>query len=375
MSPSPPRPRTAALGLVLSGASAFALGLWWFLGAGSGSEADARTGAVDRAPSAAPELASVADDAEAQRSSADVFRAQPTVLEREAVCEDKALTFSGRLIVTDANGVEDREADGVLELVGWTPRRSERLRAPVKDGAWTAEFFNGEELVDFSVGAVELGERAVSIDAPEGRFFANAEREIAVRVRAWPRTTLRVLDDETGLDLDNLLLLRSRSVRSLGIAEPSWNDPARRVAGGLSSPIDLGALRARIEELGGGSFMICAPGFMWSTTTIDFERPSVRTLRLAPGGDLAIRVLGLSSVATAEVVVRRNGEYVSSYRISSGEPLEVLGLAPHTYDLAVVEGVGAVGALAAPSDAARATVEVLRGERVAAELTVGATEQ
>jgi hypothetical protein len=367
MSPSPPS-RAAALGLVFAAAAALALGLWWFLGAGGGSEADARAGDTGRAPSAAPELAPIADDADSLRPGANAFRSQPTAVEREAVCEDKALKFSGRLIVTDVNGAQDLEADGALELVGWTPRRSERLRAIVKDGAWSAEFFNAEELVDFSIGAVELGERAVSIESPEGRFFANAEREISVHVRVWPRTTLRVLDAATGADLEDVLLLASPSHDSLGVAPPTWDDPARRIASGLRSPIDLGALRARFDELRVSRLLVIAPGFMWSATNPDFERPLVRTVSLQPGGDLSVRVLGLEAGASERVSLTRDGKTVDVYTVTADAPLELRGLLPAIYEVSIAQESPFLLADVTPAE-----VEVRRGRRAQVELAVPVT--
>ncbi len=367
MSPSP-HSRAAALGLVSAAAAALALGLWWWVGAGGGSEADARARETGRASSAAPELVPIADDANALRATANVFRAQPTAVEREAVCEDKALAFSGRLIVTDVNGNQDHEADGVLELVGWTPRRSERLRAIVKDGEWRAEFFNAEELVDFSVGEVELGERAVSIEAPEGRFYADAERELTVHVRVWPRNTLRVLDAATGADLEDVLLLASPSGDPLGVSPPTWDDPARRIAAGLRSPIDLGALRARFDELRVHRLLVIAPGFMWSATRADFERPLVRTVLLQPGGDLSVRVVGLEAGASERVGIARGGQSVGMYTVSADSPLELRGLLPAIYEVSIAQESPFLLADVTPAE-----VEVRSGRRAQVELTVPVT--
>jgi hypothetical protein len=107
-----------------------------------------------------------------------------------------------------------------------------------------------------------------------------------------------------------------------------------RVAVGLSSPIDLAAL-ARLPQ-GSAALLVGAPGYAWTPITVEVGAGTERTVELAAGGDVRLRIEGdLRPEAPVSVVLRRaspaQGRPLESISVSQPTTLVIDGLPAGAY--------------------------------------------
>lgn len=290
---------------------------------------------------ATPTLADVADDA-----ASELAQAPPA--ERAPVSSQRVWRLRGRLELVDFAGAPLPPEAGELELVGWTPRRSERFKAAVDaQGRWAAEPEFSAAVRDFSIGEVRLQRgNSTELLEPRARMFLGEDDELIVRCRVWPRGSLRVVDQATREDLHDVYLqanLDSGLSDSLDARGGPWLESPQRsrelsIADGLSSPIDLSSLAARIEELGATKVRVVARGHEWGSFDVAQARGSVVTLELREAGELVV-TLGDSAteegVARAAARLRQSGVSAASAVFDEQRRIEWSGLRPGHYELAL----------------------------------------
>jgi len=279
--------------------------------------------------------------------------------ERSELSAQNAWRLRGSLELVDWTGAALPPAAGEIEVVGWSARGSERVTAVVDaTGRWSAQVDLSAGVRDFSIGAVRVAlSGAVELETPRERMYPPANGEFTVRARVWPRNTLRVLDAATGEDLREILL-QADVVSNLGglpgsydgvRTSPSQRLAALRVADGLSSPIDLGPLRARIEALGAKSLRVVAPGRTWKALPAEFQEAWVQTRPLEPAVELELELADAKSVGEGLTLVARllaDGMPAALGAFDERSRIEWPGLEARSYRLEVS---------AAPPSAWRAT--------------------
>jgi hypothetical protein len=342
-------PRSASLRwLAAAAVLVCAIGAWiaW-------SSRDAAPGAVDaRRERAGAEVSEGSEpsstDAPDPLSSGATSASPSAVSERSELSAQNAWRLRGVLELVDWTGAALPPAPGEIEVVGWTARGSERVTAAVDAaGRWSAQVDLSAGVRDFSIGAVRVAlSGAVELEAPRERMYPPANGELTVRARVWPRNTLRVLDAATGEDLHELHL-QAEVLSNLGglpgsydgvRTSPSQRLAALRIADGLSSPIDLGPLRARIEELGAQRLRVVAPGRTWQATPAEFDQAWVHTRRLEPAVELVLELADPQSAGAGLALVARllNGELPSALgAFDEHSRIDWPGLEPRNYRLEV----------------------------------------
>jgi hypothetical protein len=290
---------------------------------------------------ATPTLADVADDA-----ASELAQAPPA--ERAPVSSQRVWRLRGRLELVDFAGAPLPPEAGELELVGWTPRRSERFTAAVDaQGRWAAALEFSAAVRDFSIGEVRLQRgNSTELLEPRARMFLGADDELIVRCRVWPRGSLRVVDQATGEDLHDVYLqanLDSGLSGSLDARGGPWLESPQRsrelsIADGLSSPIDLSSLAARIEELGATKVRVVARGHEWRSFDVAQARASVVTLELREAGELVLVLRGSDAQAPqapAAARLRQSGGNVTTGVFDEQRRIEWSGLRAGHYELAL----------------------------------------
>lgn len=347
MSPAAPTRRAAqrwlfVLALLVAGVTAWVL--WKPRESAPDASGEVEHSSVARASAAelaTPTLADVANDA-----ASDIAPA-PTA-ERAAVSSQRVWRLRGRLELVDFAGAPLPPEAGEIEIIGWTPRRSERFTAAVDaHGRWTAELEFSAAVRDVSIGEVRLQSgKSTELLEPRARMFLGEDDELIVRCRVWPRGALRVVDHATREDLHDVYLqanVDSGLSDSLDARGGPWLESPQRslelsIADGLSSPIDLSSLAARIEELGATKVRVVARGHEWGSFDVAQARASVVTVELKPAGELVV-TLGDSDtdegVARAAARLRQSGVSAASAVFDERGRIEWSGLRPGAYELAL----------------------------------------
>lgn len=329
-------------------------------------------------------------DAPALTSSSATSASPSDVSERSELSAQNAWRLRGSLELVDWNGAVLPPAPGEIEVVGWTARGSERVTAAVDAaGRWSAQVDLSAGVRDFSIGAVRVAlSGAVELEGPRERMYPPANGELTVRARVWPRNTLRVLDAATGEDLREIHL-QADVLSNLGglpgsydgvRTSPSQRLAALRIADGLSSPIDLGPLRARIEELGAQRLRVVAPGRTWQALPAEFQEAWVQTRRLEPAVELALELADPRALDEGLTLVARllSGDSPSALgAFDERARVDWPGLEPRSYRLEVSTASpsawSATGRLAWGDlkPLLSTSIELRAGERRAVRVTLG----
>jgi hypothetical protein len=301
-------------------------------------------GSVARATAAelaTPTLADVAND-----GASDM--AQAPTAERAPVRSQRVWRLRGRLELVDFAGNPLPPEAGELEIIGWTPRRSERFTTAVDEqGRWAAELEFSAAVRDISIGDVRLRRGpSTQLLEPLGRMYPPDDGELVVGCRVWPRGALRVVDRTTREDLHDVYLqanLDSRLSDSLDARGGPWFESPQRsrelsIADGLSSPIDLPSLVARIEELGATKVRVVARGHEWGSFDVAQALASVVTLELKQAGELVVTLGGFDTedgAAHAAARLRQSGVSAAAGVFDERGRIEWSGLRPGAYELAL----------------------------------------
>jgi len=266
--------------------------------------------------------------------------------ERAPVGSQRVWRLRGTLELVDFAGHPLPPEAGELELVGWTARKSERFTAAVDaQGRWAAELEFSAAVRDLSIGEVRLQRgNSTELIEPRGRMYPPESGELSVRCRVWPRSALRVVDRTTREDLHDVYL---QADFDPGLSDPldarggPWLESPQRshelsIAAGLSSPIDLSSLTARIEALGATKVRVVARGYEWSSFDVASALASFVTLELREAGELVLALSGSDaedSQAQAAARLRQSGVSAAIGVFREQRRIEWSGLRPGQYEL------------------------------------------
>ncbi len=268
---------------------------------------------------------------------------------------------SGTIVVVDAEGVEHPEEDGEIKFVLWTANSGSQAKVVVRGGRFS---FDPDEDVRIEVSDATLGGR---------RAYVPGEHEVTdgvIRIRAvWPgRKLLRVVDADSGVDLDGVVAIASTDWKTDDCEHPGhWKDADLRIEG-ERSPCEL-KLPAeqkhwvRWEE----TLWVRSPGYAWGRLKVNYASALERRVELRRGGGLAVQVTGEKPKSDTVLRLRRVHvkQPILEMPLKMGERL-IEGLAPGPYLLSAEQG----NWWKSPLELVRQTVEVTIGARAPAVLQV-----
>lgn len=197
------------------------------------------------------------------------------------------ITLRGTLTMVDPRGsgpdLACAEGSLLVTSIAW-PHQPRAAKAAVRDGQWECRVLKAErvrisDVVCGSGAALLLPNFVVSqsVELTDAAF-------IELRARRIVDTTLRVLDADTRLDLEHVIVATARR-----------QDPGktyhlhRNVLTDVASPVLLPPeVVAR-----SGDLWVTAPGYAWERLPIDFSPGGERLVLLERGADLEVAVTGL----------------------------------------------------------------------------------
>ncbi len=282
--------------------------------------------------------------------------------------------LAGTFVVERASGRVDAAAAGefVLVLQGAGGEHLADVPVRAQSGRWRSACpaACATRLAYVEVTGVRVDGAALVLLVPARPVPADGALEILAR-EARP-TLLHVVDARTGVELGGVELLRSLG-RSLAVAplDPALRDSAR-VGRGLSSPIDLAALTQLPP--GGAELLVGVAGYAWTPIAVEVGAGTERTVELAAGGELRLRVEGdVRAEAPVAVVLRRSqppdgrpdGRPLAALSVTAPTTLVLHGLAGAEYTLTAEPGrpgqvteLGSVTVAVAPGGVSDATLVV-----------------
>jgi hypothetical protein len=228
-----------------------------------------------------PNDADAAQDPSSEHRAAVVTREVP---ERASTAPVTPM-LSGSVLVLDADGVEHAAEDGSFTMIAGEAE----IEVAVEAGRFALARPEADAV---RVGFMELGGQPAFLPRDEvalpGPAMSSSEEgplEL-VATRSQP-SVLRVVDARTGVELDDLTVLRGIT-RTRDAIHPGWNGDASAVfARGASSPLELSAF-AETED-----WWVRAPGYTWGWARFDHRTGGEREVPLEPGGaDLEVRLDG-----------------------------------------------------------------------------------
>jgi hypothetical protein len=244
-------------------------------------------------------------------------------------------SIRGRLVVIELDGSERTDADGTLTCVPWSGELGRPHELEVVDGAWS---FSGAALVGLEAVSFQsalVDGRYARVEEPVGQLQPPLPDEILVRARFAAASVLRVLDAQSGVDLDGVVLVDSESFPQEDARHPGVAYDGRVRGRELRSPIALAALGTRRNPFGPGPsrLLVGAHGRAWDLVQIDTSIGGEFVVELARGADLALDARGVDPNAGTLLrlcIEGRPAPWVEVPLRSDG-PVELLGLAPGTY--------------------------------------------
>jgi len=277
----------------------------------------------------------------------------------------------GAFVLVDAQGSEHLHEDGRFELSVWGPvvpqgnpadpgrrrlRRQQVTQVEVHQGRWQAQLpghtsrriaqgrLRGLPLFDLQVEELESDDPEVS--------------ELRVTGRALYPARISVVDSETQRDLDGV---------SIAVTEP--DDPRSHPGNlvpetvGAVSPFEIPA-----PAVDRRVYLVGAVDHAWQRVEWNHLSDAPRTIELQRSGGLAIDVEADCRLEDCAVTITAPGADTPQARFATdSSPLEIHGLAPGDYRIALVPRAGLVATQAASLDEAQGTV-------VAGEITVVALQ-
>lgn len=352
----------AAAGLIAVGA------LWFAMRndpdaaplAASAPTIEALAGLLDVSPAPTDETRPP-ESAENARTALDVEAATPAA-------DDGLVEVTGTFTLIEDSGRRRTDLDGLL----WVQFRSADGRAEdnlfeVLTGRWSARV---PSTVHLHLGGVFAeGQPARLIG---DRTIVPSAEPVELEAVPWPRTTLRVVDASTGLDLDDVEL-RWSTINQMTMAERHPGDPGPMDVQrqGLSSPFEVEWL-GMIDESISVRLWVHVPGMAWNWCDVLPQAGGQRTVELTPGGDLEVYPTGpRPEVSWRIYLVELEGGQPESRKVvawqtpAEGEVTRFDGLAPGTYRVGAVSLV-----LATDHEGTSETFEVKAGETTRVSLSL-----
>lgn len=252
--------------------------------------------APERSATAGPEHASPAE-ATASPVESDVTRSPaetPQASSEPTLAGGDTKVLVGTFVVVDPRGVEHPHEDGEFSLVLWQGNSGHHARVIVKAGRWQHVVATLPAKV--SVDDARLGDRIVRCD--EELPVGDEITPLAFRGHWFAALRLRVLADETGADLAAVRLVTNSAWRS-PFPHPG-NDEIRVVVERGNSPLQFEPTSTGDTQ----TVWAHAEGRAWDHVKLDTTSAAERVLRLLPGGDVDVTIVGGSFPRDTRLRVR-----------------------------------------------------------------------
>lgn len=273
----------------------------------------------------------------------------------------------GTIVVTDAAGTRFDRTNGTMHLDLLTPMQP-------AEGHWmvnevVAEVHDGQWEVQAPRTATELNVGDLALDGRPGRCDDKAkipadDALIVLQARWLDPLRLRVLGDDTGADLADIRVVRMSDWMRDECTHPGNTDITIVLAHG-TSPL-LVPNDQRIDEV---RFWVHAPGYAWNQIVLATAERGERTMRLVPGGDVDVTVVG-TPPAGSVLRVRKDNDDGTPFTECAlrGSTTRIEALPAGRWQLALEKGKW----FQDPVVSGTTTVDVTRGTIGAATITVNA---
>jgi len=250
----------------------------------------------DSGRASSPRMAATDSSADAGATQAAVDSKAPATIE-----------VTGTVVVVDASGGEHASESGSFAAYPESPDSRVIQRVEVHEGRWSATVPSG---LDLLVGKFELGGRTALLATPQSVFSVPASRVLELRVR-WPAgTILHVKAEDTGLELDQVEIVRGRKLTYARGSHPgAYEDRDVAVKTGRS-PIQL-ALEEKLALEGTALYFARSADYAWGHINLDLSRGGEFELLLKRAGSLDVRLSG-PHLSDQAVLTIQNAENTST---------------------------------------------------------------
>ncbi|MBL8750954.1 MAG: hypothetical protein JNK78_17475 [Planctomycetes bacterium] len=315
--------------------------------------------AVPAKPTPAPVPLTARERSEATERTAAKAAAEatsPPATERRVV--------RGTIVAVDSRGVEHPQTNGTMDLDlvlasadGSDSGRVETVPTTVTAGRWEASI--PVATVTLAVNDVVLDERRCACD--EAPTLSADDAPIALRARWFDPLRLRVVGSDTRADLTEIRVVQVADWELTGCTHPG-NHGATPVLDHAVSPLTLPNDGSADTQ----SFRVHSPGYAWGAVDLSTAETGERELRLVPGGDLDVTILGTAPEgAVLRVRAAEQDSPTGEFRLSRAL-LRIDGLPVGRWLLTVEKGRWFQN----PLQLGKATVEVARGAITPATITL-----
>lgn len=193
--------------------------------------------------------------------------------------DQKPAALTGRLVVVDPQGAEHTNEDGSFALHVSADAEDEPVRVEVRGGA-----FEIAELAiegDLRIADVRAEGRLAYLKTD--RYAFPADRQLVLRAHWLPDTTLRVVDAQSGIDLEDITLVDGVYAFRDRVHPGSFEEDNVRLRN-ARSPLTLP------EADGQVTYWVHAAGYDWAPVRIDRRAGGERRVALSAGAVLRVHV-------------------------------------------------------------------------------------
>jgi hypothetical protein len=262
--------------------------------------------------------------------------------------------WRGRVLLEDDRGFLRDASECTLEL--WVDCLDEGLDIHCSDGTWTVEldpealqpeFLDedgtslNEDLGTLEIWSILIGEQPAL--ATQSSFKVHRGQETIITCRLPQPTLLRVVDGETGVEL-NAVDIASTDSGFIPVTREDMRDElvVRSEPSPLSFSPDFEVMSEMFLE-SSLPWWIGAEGYGWERVIVDHRRGGERTVELFEAGSLEVTLLGewpqTTSIDLTPLFGPLEYEDVIKLMPASGRPLPVPRLTPGTWRVSVSSGV------------------------------------
>ncbi len=348
---------------ILGLAAVLAAALWFVL---RSSDVPAPMPSPDAAPAAtAPAPAPLpANGSASERGDATERTAAKTAAEATSPSATERRVVRGTIVVVDSRGAEHTQTNGTMDLdvmlkgeAEARPGQIETVPTHVTAGRWEASV--PATTFALAVTDVVLDGRPCACD--EAPTLPAGDAPIALRARWFDPLRLRVVGSDTRADLTEIRVVQVADWELDGCTHPG-NHGATPVVDHAVSPLALpNDGSAEMQRL-----RVHSPGYAWGAVDLSTAEAGERELRLVPGGDVDVTIVGTApDGAVLRVRAEEQGPPAGEFRLS-GKQLRVDGLPVGRWLLTVEKGRW----FQDPRQLGKTTIEVARGAITPATITL-----
>ncbi len=309
----------------------------------------------------------VEDPADEPEPTPDDTTARTTV-ETPDAAPTSTWAFEGSIVVSDPDGARFETESGEARLVLWFGNGGTNQIVAVSDGRFTIEFPRRRRDPDTAPTRLQLthcrlADRPVLLEV-ESLDLPSTE-PIVFRGRWLPERHLRVLDDESGVDLTDVDVVTGVTWPFSDLEHPS-DRGGRAVVVAKDSPVELPAPESPRD--GTRRHWVRAPGYAWQRISIADDTKQEHVVRLPRAGSVDLFVLGGKPPEDSAIRFFRGGVGVpiADFAVARDGSQRVDNLLPGTYSVRLQKGQW----FRRPLVLAQADVEIRPGARESVELRV-----